>query len=106
MPKFVLAYHRGSKAENPKDPSAQRGRYMEWLEAEKDVMVSPANPMGPSKMVSENSVTDAEEPQALMGFTIIEVGNIEAAVEIAKRCPFVEMGTIQVAQLMEMKPNS
>jgi hypothetical protein len=42
-------------------------------------------------------------PNALTGFSIVLADNMDAALEIARRCPFLEIGTIEVAEAMEMR---
>lgn len=36
------------------------------------------------------------------GLSILEAADMDAAIEIAKSCPFAEMGTIEVSQIMQM----
>jgi len=38
----------------------------------------------------------------LTGYSIVKADNFDAALEIAKGCPFLEMGTLEVAEVMEM----
>jgi len=39
----------------------------------------------------------------LSGFSVVKADSMEAALEIAKSCPFLETeGTIEVAEMMEM----
>ena len=38
----------------------------------------------------------------LTGFSIVKDDNMDAAVEMAKACPYLEMGNVEVAEVMEM----
>jgi hypothetical protein len=39
----------------------------------------------------------------MSGFTIIEVDSMEAALSIAKSCPFLEVGgSLEISELMQM----
>jgi hypothetical protein len=38
----------------------------------------------------------------LIGFSIVKVDSMDAALEMAKVCPYLEIGTIEVAEMMEM----
>jgi hypothetical protein len=39
----------------------------------------------------------------MSGYTIIEVDSMEAALEIAKACPFLDIGgSLEVSELMQM----
>ena len=51
--------------------------------------------------MSAGGVTDGG---GLTGFSVVKADNLEAALEMAKACPFLEIGTLQVAEMMEMKP--
>jgi hypothetical protein len=37
-----------------------------------------------------------------MGFMMVEAADMDAAIAIAQACPFLEMGTMRVAQTMDM----
>jgi len=106
MPKFILAYHGGRKPATPEEGARHMARFMEWMGSVGDAMVSPANPVGASKIVSADGVSEGGGPNALTGYSIIDVENIEVALDIAKRCPFVDIGTIEVAPLLAMGPRA
>ncbi len=38
----------------------------------------------------------------MMGFSVVKADSMDAALEMAKGCPFLEMGTVEVAEMMEM----
>ena len=49
---------------------------------------------------------DGGGPNPLSGYSILEAESIDAASEVAKGSPHVEFGgTIEVAEVMEMKPS-
>lgn len=112
MTKYILVYRGGRKtskladgtAPNPEDRAKGMARFKEWLGSIGDGVVSPANPVGPSKIVSTDEVSDGGGPHAFNGYTIINVESMEAALDIARRCPYLDMGTIEVAELMQMGP--
>lgn len=97
MPKFVLVYHGQPRA--TEEASRQKEQFMEWMSSVGSALVSPANPFGPSKLVSADGVKDLTSSESLSGYSIVEVDNLEAAVEIGKRCPFLEVGTIEVGTI-------
>jgi len=39
----------------------------------------------------------------LTGFSIVSADDLDSAVKIAQRCPFLDIGTIELAEVMEMK---
>lgn len=102
MPNYVLAYHGGKKPETPEEGKKQMARWKDWLAGLGDAVVNPGTPLGMSKTVSADGVTDGGGANPLNGFTIVTADSMDSALEIAKACPYVEMGTIEVAQVMEM----
>jgi hypothetical protein len=104
MPNYVLAYHGGSKPETPEQGAAHMARWKVWVEDLGDAMVNPGTPMGMSKTVTAAGVTDDGGPNPLSGFSIVSADSMEAAIEIAKNCPFIEMdnASIELAEAMQM----
>ena len=99
MPKFVLAYH-GSK--RPENPAQHMTRWTAWVEGLGAAFVNPGVPLGKSKTVSADGVTDGGGPNPLAGFSIIEASNMEAAVAMVRACPHLDIGTIEIAEAMDM----
>jgi len=102
MPNFVFAYHGGKKPENPEEGAELMARWKAWLADLGDAVVNPGTPLGMSKTVSSSGVSDDGGSNPLAGFSIVNADSMDAALEMAKACPFVEMGTIEVAEAMEM----
>lgn len=102
MPNFVFAYHGGKKPESPEEGAELMARWKAWLAGLGDAVVNPGTPLGMSKTVSSSGVSDDGGSNPLAGFSIVNADSMDAALEMAKACPFVEMGTIEVAEAMEM----
>lgn len=105
MPKFVLVYHGGAQPMEADEAARHKEKYMAWMDRVGSALVSPANPFGPSKLVTADGVEDTPPSQALSGYSILEVEDQAAALDIAKTCPFLDVGTLEVARLMEMPPS-
>ena len=103
MPNYVFAYHGGKKPESPEAGAELMARWKAWMEGLGDAVVNPGVPVGKSKTVSADGVTDDGGSNPLMGFSIIQADSMDAALEMAKGCPHLEFGTIEVAEAMEMK---
>lgn len=99
MPKFVFAYH-GSK--RPENPPQHMARWKAWVDGLGKAFVNPGVPVSKSKTVSSDGVTDGGGSNPLAGFSVVEADNMDAAIAIAKRCPHLDIGTIEVAEAMEM----
>ncbi len=102
MPNYVIAYRGGAKFENPQQGAAQMAKWKAWIESLGDAVVNPGTPLGRSKLVSASGVSEPGT-NFLTGFSIVAAESMETALEFARRCPYLDHGTIEVAQVMEMK---
>jgi hypothetical protein len=102
MSQYVLAYHGGKMPESPEEGAKQRAKFGAWLGGLGDAVVNPGTPLGKSKTVSSSGVSDDGGSNPLMGFSIVKADSMDAALEIAKGCPFLEFGTIEVAEVKQM----
>ena len=104
MSEFIFAYHGGKKPETPEEGAEQMAKWNAWIEGLGDIMVNPGSPLGMSKTVSADGVTDDGGPNPLMGFSIVKADSMKAALELANACPFLEMdtATIEVAEVFKM----
>ncbi len=102
MPQFIFAYHSGKIPEDPEEGAKLMARWQAWMAGPGDGMVNPGHPVGKSSTVSSSGVTNDGGSNPLSGFSLVEADNIEAAIEIAKGCPHIEHGSIEIAETMEM----
>jgi len=104
MPNYVLAYHGGKKPESPEEGAKQMERWKAWLAGLGDAVINPGTPLGKSRIVSADGVSDDGGSNPMSGFSIVTAESMDAALEMAKECPFLDMetATIEVAQVMEM----
>jgi len=79
-------------------------KWKTWIGALGDAAVNPGTSLGKSKIVSSAGVSDDGGANPMSGFSIVKADNMDAALEMAKRCPFLDLGgTLEVAEVMEMK---
>ncbi len=102
MPKFVFAYHGGKMPETPEEGAEVMARWQAWFEGMGDAVVDGGNPAGPSRTVTASGVEDNGDANPLSGYSLINADSIDAAVEIAKGCPILSYGTVEVAEAVEM----
>ena len=102
MPKYIIAYHGGRQPESPEEGKKGREKFMAWIDNLGDAVVNPGTPLGMAKIVTSSEVADNHDENRLTGFSIVKADNMDAALDIAKECPFLEMGTLEVAEVMEM----
>jgi hypothetical protein len=102
MPNYVIAYHGAGKFETPEQGAAARAKWKAWVGSLGDAVVNPGTPLGRGKLVNSDGVSE-RGGDSLSGFSIIRAGSLEAALQLALRCPHLDHGTIEVAEVMEMK---
>lgn len=103
MPNFVFAYHGGKPPESPEEGAKHMAKWHAWMTGLGEAMVNPGVPLGKSKTVSADGVSDGGGPNPLAGYSIVKADSMDAALEMARACPFLDMGTIEVAEAKEMK---
>ena len=103
MSNYVFAYHGGRTPESPEEGAKQMAKWNAWVGGLGDAVVNPGTPMGGAKTVSSSGVSDGGGSNPLLGFSIVKADSMDAALEMAKACPTLEIGgTIEVAEVMEM----
>lgn len=93
MAQFILTYVGGSQPATPEEGKAHMERYMAWIGT-----LDAVNPQQPLK---NTTVLGTKEIVPMMGYSIINADDIEAAKTIAAACPFLEMdnAAMQVSEL-------
>ena len=103
MAQFVLVYLGGNPPSSPEEGKKHFQKYMEWLHSLGDAAVSPANPLKNTHTVHPDGSVTPGGTTTMSGFTILEAESMEAALEIAKTCPFLDVGgSLEVSELMQM----
>ena len=102
MSNYIFAYHGGKRPETPEAGAELMARWKAWMGGLGDALVNPGNPLGMSKTVSSGGVSDDGGSNPLSGFSIVKADSMDAALEMAKGCPHLEHGTVEVAEAMEM----
>ena len=103
MTKFVIVYFGGERPATQEEGQKHMGKYMQWLGSLGERAVSPANPLKNTHTISPNGESQEISATGMSGYTIIETETIEEAIELAKGCPFLQIGgTIEVSELIRM----
>ena len=102
MSNYVFAYHGGKKPESPEEGAKHMAKWKAWIAGLGDAVVNPGTPLGMSKTVSSSGVSDDGGSNPLNGFSIVKADSMDAALEMAKGCPYLDIGTIEVAEVKEM----
>ena len=103
MPKFIFAYHGGAMPETPEDQAKEMQAWTDWYGQMGEAVADGGAPAGMSKTVLQGgSVEDNGGSNPISGYTVVNASDIDAAVEMAKGCPILKNGSVEVAPLMEM----
>ncbi len=105
MSRYVLVYLGGDQPASPEEGRQHFSRYMDWLSSLGESAVSPANPLRNTTTVKPDGTAVPGSTTAMSGYTVIEAESLDAALSIAKACPFLDIGgSLEVSELAEM-PN-
>lgn len=103
MPKYVMVYIGGKQPSSPEEGQKHFAKYMEWLKSLGDAAVSPMNPLKDTQTVAPDGSVSSGGVSSMNGYTIVEAESMEAALEMAKECPFLDVnGTLEVSELVDM----
>jgi hypothetical protein len=99
----MITYLGGNQPSSPEEGKQHFAKYMDWLSSLGDSVVSPANPLRDTCTISPDGTVAAGSTTTMSGYTIIQVDSMEAALSIAKACPFLDIGgSLEVSELVEM----
>jgi hypothetical protein len=102
MRNYVFAYYGEPKFRSPEEGAKYKEKWMTWVGGLGDALVNPVTPLGKPKTVTSRGVSDGGGANRLTGFSTVKADGMDAALELAKGCPHLEHGTIDVAEAMEM----
>jgi hypothetical protein len=102
MPKFVFAYHGGRKPESPQEGEKVMAEWRDWFAAMGAAVIDPGNPVGPSRTVRAKAVDSHGGANPLSGYSLVMADDLDAAVEMAKGCPILADGSVEVAEAIEI----
>ena len=98
MARFLVTYHGGGMPADPAQAAQARTAFGEWVAKTGKALVDPGAPLRPGTQVANGDPA----PQAgIGGYSIIEAGSLDEAVELLRSHPFVGRGgTLQVDEAM------
>lgn len=102
MPKFIFAYHGGKMPETQEEGARVMAAWTKWYEELGPAIADGGAPVTSLRTVSSNGIVEGGGANPLSGYTLVNADNIDVAIEMAKGCPILEHGTVEVAEAMEM----
>jgi hypothetical protein len=103
MSQYVIVYLGGDQPSSPDEGKQHFAKYMDWLSSLGDSAISPANPLKDTSTVNSDGTVTTGGTTTMSGYTIIKTDSMDAALSIAKACPFLDIGgSLEVSELVEM----
>lgn len=102
MTNYFIAYTGTKTKMSPEDSEKNMEKFKTWMDSLGDALISPGNPLGLSKTVSSDGVSEIRENNPLLGFSLLKADSLDDAVNIIKNCPFLEYGSIEVSEILKM----
>ncbi|MEM7047492.1 MAG: YciI family protein [Pseudomonadota bacterium] len=101
MPQYFMAYRGGRRPASKEEGIAHMTKWRAWVAACGDALQGSGTMLKNTKTVSTSGVQDTADP--MPGFSILQADSLEKALEIARKCPHLDLeGTIDVAEMQEM----
>ena len=103
MNDYVFVYRGGHDFGSPEEGAKHMAKWGAWADGLGDASVNRGSPFSKSKTVSSGGVSDDGGSSPLTGYSIVKAKTLDAALEMAKACPHLDIGgSIVVAEVMEM----
>jgi hypothetical protein len=100
MAKYMFAYSGGNGL--PADDAerdAVMAKWGQWFGQLGSAVVDPGGPTGSAKTVGKGGSMKDGGSRSVTGYSIVSADSLDAAVELAKGCPAVEVGTVDVYEI-------
>jgi len=68
MSNYIIAYHGGKKPESPEEGAKHMAKWQAWIEGLGDAVINPGTPLGKSKFLSSDGVSDGDGSNPWSGF--------------------------------------
>jgi len=102
MTKFVFAYHGGKMPETEEEGAKLMAAWGAWMEKHAKDFFDQGNPVGMSKTVTADGVLENGGSNPISGYGLVDAADMDAAIAIAKGCPILDGGSIEVAEAINM----
>ncbi len=103
MNNYVFTYYGEPAFKNQEEGANYMKNWLEWTDSLGKALVNPGVPLKKAKTVNSSGVSDNNSSNRLTGYSVVQAESMEAAIQMAKKCPHLEHGTVDVAEAMEMK---
>jgi hypothetical protein len=93
VPTYLITCHgAGGPPPSAEARDQMMAAFQAWVASAGDHMIDPGSPLGPSKTVSPEGVSDVAPAGHIGGYWLIKADDLDAAVGLVKSHPFVGRG--------------
>ena len=68
-----------------------------------EAVLDSGNPVGPSRTIYATGVEEIGGANPLSGYSLISAQSIGAEIELAKDCPILDHGSVEIAEAMDIE---
>ncbi len=103
MSQYLITYLGGNPPSTPEAGKQHFAKYMNWLGALGDAVISPANPLKDTRTIDSDGTVTIGSTTTMSGYTIVVADSMDAALSMVRSCPFLEIGgSLEVSELVMM----
>jgi hypothetical protein len=102
MGTYVISYYGEPTFTSPEAGATYQKDWQRWMGGLGKALVNPGVPLKRAKTVRASGLSDDTRSPRLTGYSILQADSIDAAIEMAKGCPHLQHGTVDVAEAMSM----
>lgn len=102
MAEYLFAYHGGGTPANPEEGAKFMAEWMVWIGSLGTGAINPGTPVGGNRTVTSTGVSVGGGANPVTGYSLVSAVDMEAALAMARRCPHLAHGTIEVAEVKPM----
>jgi hypothetical protein len=98
MPRFLVTYYAGNMAPDAASIATARRAFLQWAELAGPALADIGTPVRVTLTVGADGVHDRVPDEPLLGWSVLEAADRDAALHLAQRHPFLSLGgTLQIS---------
>lgn len=103
MPDYMISYLGTPKSMTPEEGQQHMSEYKQWMASLGEALVSPANPLNNTHVISANGEVTQGGTTSMSGYSVVQAKDYEAALVIAKDCPYLKVGgSIELSEMIKI----
>ena len=103
MSQYIIAYIGGQQPSSPEEGKAQMEKWKTWISGLGAAVVNPGTPLKDIRVMAPDGSVREGSGNDMHGFTVVEAASIDDALDMARECPYLEIGgSLEVAEMMNM----